>query len=48
MNGLILTTSGAAEIEAAYQNGQTVTVRHVLLGDGAGGHCHPRRMKWQQ
>ncbi|WP_332831782.1 hypothetical protein [Escherichia coli] len=34
MNGLILTTSGAAEIEAAYQNGQTVTVRHVLLGDG--------------
>lgn len=47
MNGLILTTSGAAEIEAAYQNGQTVTVRHVLLGDG-GGHCPPRRMKWQQ
>ena len=36
MNGLILTTSGAAEIEAAYQNGQTVTVRHVLLGDGGG------------
>ncbi|HBA9461175.1 TPA: phage tail protein, partial [Escherichia coli] len=36
MNGLILTTSGAAEIEAAYQNGQTVTVRHVLLGDGDG------------
>ncbi|HFQ7220442.1 TPA: phage tail protein [Escherichia coli] len=36
MNGLILTTSGAAEIEAVYQNGQTVTVRHVLLGDGGG------------
>ncbi|HCN9985239.1 TPA: phage tail protein [Escherichia coli] len=36
MNGLILTTSGAAEIEAAYQNGQIVTVRHVLLGDGGG------------
>ncbi|HBV0150623.1 TPA: phage tail protein [Escherichia coli] len=36
MNGLILTTSGVAEIEAAYQNGQTVTVRHVLLGDGGG------------
>ncbi|ELO5000696.1 phage tail protein [Escherichia coli] len=36
MNGLILTTSGTAEIEAAYQNGQTVTVRHVLLGDGGG------------
>ncbi|HCN4634906.1 TPA: phage tail protein [Escherichia coli] len=36
MNGLILTTSGAAEIEAAYQNGQTVTVRYVLLGDGGG------------
>ncbi|CAD5596380.1 putative tail fiber protein [Escherichia coli] len=36
MNGLILTTSGAAEIEVAYQNGQTVTVRHVLLGDGGG------------
>ncbi|MGP2219554.1 phage tail protein [Escherichia coli] len=36
MNGLILTTSGAAEIETAYQNGQTVTVRHVLLGDGGG------------
>ncbi|EPI5181371.1 phage tail protein, partial [Escherichia coli] len=36
MNGLILTTSGAAEIEAAYQNGQTMTVRHVLLGDGGG------------
>ena len=35
-SGLTLTTAGAAEIESAYQNGQTVTVRHVLLGDGGG------------
>lgn len=36
MNGLVLTASGAAEIEAAYQSGQTVTIRHVLIGDGGG------------
>lgn len=36
MNGLVLTASGAAEIEAAFQSGQTVTIRHVLIGDGGG------------
>ncbi|EFL9850474.1 phage tail protein [Escherichia coli] len=34
MHGLTLTTAGAAEIEAAYQSGQVVTITHVLTGDG--------------
>ncbi|WP_256113649.1 phage tail-collar fiber domain-containing protein [Escherichia coli] len=36
MHGLTLTTAGAAEIEAAYQSGQVVTITHVLTGDGGG------------
>lgn len=36
MYGLTLTTAGAAEIEAAYQSGQVVTITHVLTGDGGG------------
>lgn len=36
MHGLTLTTTGAAEIEAAYQSGQVVTITHVLTGDGGG------------
>lgn len=36
MHGLTLTTGGAAEIEAAYQAGQVVTITHVLTGDGGG------------
>ena len=36
MHGLTLTTAGAAEIEAAYQSGQVVTITHVLIGDGGG------------
>ena len=35
-SGLTLTTAGAAEIEAAYQSGQVVTITHVLIGDGGG------------
>lgn len=36
MHGLTLTTAGVAEIEAAYQSGQVVTITHVLTGDGGG------------
>ncbi|HAV8853611.1 TPA: phage tail protein [Escherichia coli] len=36
MHGLTLTTAGAAEIEAAYQSGQVVTITHALTGDGGG------------
>lgn len=36
MHGLTLTTAGAAEIEAAYQSGEVVTITHVLAGDGGG------------
>ena len=34
--GLTLTESGAAEISAAYQAGEVVTITSVLLGDGGG------------
>jgi len=34
--GLVLTTAGAAAIEAAYQAGKTVTIASVALGDGGG------------
>ena len=34
--GLILTTAGAAEIEAAYQAGEVVDITAVLIGDGGG------------
>ncbi|HBC2921159.1 TPA: phage tail protein [Escherichia coli] len=36
MHGLTLTTAGVAEIEAAYQSGQVVTITHALTGDGGG------------
>jgi len=34
--GLTLTTTGAAEIEAAYQAGEVVHITSVLIGDGGG------------
>jgi hypothetical protein len=34
--GLVLTTAGAAEIETAYQAGETVAIVQVALGDGGG------------
>lgn len=34
--GLTLTTAGAAEIEAAYQEGEVVDITAVLIGDGGG------------
>lgn len=35
-SGLILTNAGAAEIEAAYQAGQVISIIEVALGDGGG------------
>lgn len=34
--GLVLTNAGAAEIETAYQAGETVSIVQVALGDGGG------------
>ncbi|MEH0041384.1 phage tail protein [Escherichia coli] len=36
MHGLVLTTAGAAEIEAAYHAGEVVTISQVMIGDGGG------------
>lgn len=44
--GLTLTVAGAAEIEAAYQAGDVVTIEAVAVGDGETGSCHPHRMNW--
>ncbi|HAW0918583.1 TPA: phage tail protein [Escherichia coli] len=36
MHGLVLTTAGAVEIEAAYHAGEVVTISQVMIGDGGG------------
>lgn len=37
MYGLVLTTAGAEEIEAAWHKDEVVTVTHALIGDGGDG-----------
>lgn len=38
MSGLVLTLAGAREIEAAWQDGKTVVLSDVVLGDGGDGN----------